>query len=41
MVIQKAVKQVFNVYPNFTADVLEFGKYTINAVEKGQKKRYL
>ena len=27
MVIEKAAKQVFNVYPNFTIEILEFSKF--------------
>jgi len=41
MVIEKAVKQVYNVYPNFHAEVLEFSIIFFIAAEKGQNKRYL
>ena len=39
--IEKAVKQVFHVYPFFDSDVLTFGMMIFYEVEQNQTKKYL
>lgn len=39
--IEKAVKQVFHVYPFFDADILMFSKGLFNLAENGYQRRYV